>query len=84
MPRGHVTAQFSANHVTACFCLTCVRKSNPCYSSEDKFLAETEFDLMFSSSNDHCCSRTPRCVQFSLQADLLTPVKKATKERCVL
>lgn len=84
MPRGHVTAQFSANHVTACFCPTCVHKSNPCYSSEDKFLAETEFDLVFSSSSGHCGSRTHRCVQFSVQTDLLTPVKKATKERCAL
>lgn len=67
MPRGHVTAQFPANHVTACFCLTCVRKSNPCYSSEDKFLAEIEFDLMYSSSNGHCCSRTPRHVQICRQ-----------------
>lgn len=83
-PRGHVTAQFSANHVTACFCLACVRRSNPCYSSEDKFLAETEFDLMYSSSNDHCCSRSPGCVQFSVQTGLLTPVKKATRVKCAL
>lgn len=84
MPRGHVTAQFSTNHVAACFCFTCVRKSNPCYSSEDKFLAETEFDLLFSCSNDHCCSRTSRHAQFSVQRDLLILVKKPTKKRCAL
>lgn len=84
MPRGHVTAQFSANHVTACFCLTCVCKSNPCYSSEDKFLAKTEFDHMYTGSNDHYCSRIPRHVQFSVQRGLLTPMKKAVKVRCAL
>lgn len=84
MPRGHVTAQFSANHVSACFCLTCVRKSNPCYSSGDKFLAKTEFDLMYTSSNNHYRNRIPSHVHFSVQGGLLTPMKVAAKVRCAL